>query len=167
MARMTRTTIALVAIAVIAPLNARAQNWTTQTINGTTVWDADEPGMHIRAVKMPYGYYIEYSYFDSNRRNFGMKFEVPQFNQANRVDYVWDSNGDGVFDTGYNWTVGRGWLAWAVSDVAPFRAASAQAYSTYLANQGTQQQEISRLLYVRADKFYQTMSQMYLRGHNP
>ena len=39
MARMTRTTLALVAIAAVAPLTSEAQDWTSQNINGQTVWD--------------------------------------------------------------------------------------------------------------------------------
>lgn len=167
MARMTRTTIALVVFAGVAPLNAGAQTWTTQNINGLTVWDSGGLGLRKRAVKLQYGWYIESSYSDSNGRNYGMMFEVPAFQQASRIDYVGDTNGDGAFDTGYQWIVGRGWFAWNLSDIGPFRNASAQAYSQYLANQGGQQQEVFRLFYVRADKFYQTMDQMVRRGHNP
>ena len=167
MAGKTRTTIALVAVAVIAPLNLGAQDWTSQNINGLNVWDRDGQGWHTRAVQMQYGWYMETSYFDSNRRTYGMMFEVPAFQQANRIDYVGDTNGDGVFDTGYQWIVGRGWQAWTLSDLAPVKTTRDQAYSQYLAAQGGQQQEVLRLFYVRADKFYQTLSQMLLRGHNP
>ena len=167
MARMTRTTLALIAVASIAPLKTEAQNWTSQNINGQVVWDREGQGWRQRTVQMPYGWYLETTYFDNNRNIYAMMFEVPAWQQANRIDYVWDSNGDRLFDTGYQWIVGRGWNAWALSDLAPIKTARDQAYAKYLATQGRQDQEISRLFFVRADKFLETFSQMLIRGRNP
>jgi len=167
MARMTRRMTALVAFAVIAPLKADAQNWTASNINGLRVLDRDGPGVHQRAVQLQQGWYIETSFFDSNRRNTSMRFETPEVQSSNRIDEVVDTNGDNVFDTGYQWIVGRGWQAWPLLDVTAYRTFKDQAYARFLAAQGTSQVELMRLYYVRADKFYQTMDQMVRRGHNP
>ena len=165
MARTTRAIFTLVAVLGVAPLSAEAQNWTSQNINGLTVWSSEEPGLRRRAVQAQYGWYIEVSFFDNTQKVYAMQFQYPQFQQSDRIDYVWDTNKDGVFDTGYQWIVGRGWFAWQVSDIGPFRVARDQAYSQYLAAQGTRQAEPLRLLYVRADKFHQTMDQMLRRGY--
>ena len=167
MARMTRTTLALVAIAAVVPLTTEAQDWTSQNINGLTVWDRAGQGWRQRTVQMPYGWYLETTYFDNNQIISAMSFEVPAFQQANRIDYVLDTNGDRVFDTGYQWMVGRGWQPWALADLAPMKQFRDQAYSQYLAGQGGQQGELFRLFFVRADKFYQTLTQMRIRGRNP
>jgi hypothetical protein len=167
MARMTRTSIAIVAFAVVTPLHAGAQNWAESYVNGLRVLDRDGQAWHQRAVELKYGWYVETSWFDANRRLIAMKFELPEFQQSNRIDYVVDTNGDGALDTGYLYTIAGGWQYWAVSDVAPFKAARDQAQVQYIAGQTTQQAEVLRLFFVRADKFYQTMSQIYLRRHNP
>lgn len=167
MARMTRTTLALVAIAAGAPLSTEAQNWTTQNFNGLVVWDRDVENRHERTFDMRYGWYWEKTYFDSNRRVHTMTFEVPAFQQANRLDAMQDTNGDGKFDTGHQWIVGRGWQPWPVSDLAPIKRYRDQAYSQWLASQGGQNAEMYRMLLVRADKFLETYTQIWQRGRNP
>ena len=96
-----------------------------------------------------------------------MTFEVPAFQQANRIDYVLDTNGDRLFDTGYLWVVGRGWQPWALGDLAPMKQFRDQALLQYQAGQRGPHAELLRLYYVRADRFYQTLTQMRLRGSNP
>src|SRR6185503_13096970 len=121
MARMTRTSLALVAVAVVAPLSTEAQNWTAQTINGLVVYDRAGTGWRQRAVEMQYGWYYETTYLDANQLVTAMMFSEPQWQKADRVDYVRDDNGDHVMDNGWQWIVGRGYVQWAVTEIASYR----------------------------------------------
>jgi hypothetical protein len=154
--------IALVTLTVALPAYGGAQNWTQQNINGLAVYDRSGAGWRERAVQTPVGWYFEVSYFDVHGLLTGMRFTAPQWQASERIDYVADTNNDRVMDTGWQWIVGRGWIPWAPTDIAPYKTLSDQERAKYTASLGTPQQELNRMYVTRADKMFETARQMLL-----
>jgi hypothetical protein len=147
--------IALVALTVALPANSAAQ-WTRSNVNGQEVLDQDGQGFHQRALLTKYGWYQEITYYSANRAVTAMTFSVPQSQASERMDHVSDTNGDGWMDTGYTWVVGRGWQQWVIpAELSPYKVFLDQARMQYQVRMGTAEQEIYRILFVRAEKFYQ------------
>ena len=150
----------LVALTVALPEFSGAQTWIERNINGVQVLERDGVDGHERALKLPEGWYIETSYFNARRAVTAMKFTVPQWQLSDRVDYVGDTNGDGVMDTGWSYFIGRGWVPWNPTEIGSFKTASDQARSLYAASTSAQQQVLYLMYVTRADKMYETAGQM-------
>ena len=144
--------LALVALTVALPAFSGAQSWAQQNINGLAVYDRAGAGWRERAVEVLYGWYYEVSFFDARGSLTGMRFTLSQWQASDRVDYVGDTNGDRVMDTGWQYFIERGWIPWAPTEIVSYRTLSNQARSKYTASIGTPQQELHRMYVTRADK---------------
>jgi hypothetical protein len=92
-----------------------------------------------------------------------MKFIMPQWQQSDRIDYVADTNGDHVLDTGWQYFIGpRGWVQWTPTEIVSFKNYVDQMRAQYNASMGTPVQTLNYMYVVRADKMFETARQMLI-----
>jgi hypothetical protein len=167
MANRSRTLgIALAVLTAALPANSGAQTWTRRIVNGQEILERAGAGWSERAAKMQYGFYVETSWYAANQSVTAMQFSSPQWQASDRVDYVRDTNGDGVMDYGWQYFVGRGWMPWTPTELGSFKAAVDQERSRFIASAGTPQQVVYQMYVTRADRMYQAAAQM-IRARSP
>jgi hypothetical protein len=158
--RSRMTGIALVALAVALPAYSGAQEFTAQNVNGTWVYSRAGAGWSQRAVQVQYGWYYETVHYGANARVVGMEFSYPQWQASDLVHHVRDTDGDGVMDYGWTWTIATQYVPWAPTEIASFKSAVDQARVAHSANIGKQHEVIYLMFVTRADKMYEAAGQM-------